>query len=226
MLPSQSLPAGTRSSQEAALLAVMGAMEEAGSSHLGAVGRGRGGTPYGRLVSGRTLRRPSRGVGPSFGVLLGRGVMTVPWETRQVRWWDFSETRFPNGKPGLPLRRSGPPTIVPTAAPAGRFAQRWHTGHPVTVVVVPGEFPHSLHWLFALPHVSVRLVVRNDTGCPSSPVTVLTPDCSARERSRSCQPLLLPAHQNPKPLRVKQDHARVGRLPAIAAITTRSPEFS
>lgn len=47
--------------------------------------------PSGRLVRGRGLRRPlSEGVVPEFGLyLLGKPPVSMPWETRWLRWPDF-----------------------------------------------------------------------------------------------------------------------------------------
>lgn len=46
--------------------------------------------PSGRLVRGRSLRRPPSGDVPDFAVhLLGGKPALTPWETRWVRWPDF-----------------------------------------------------------------------------------------------------------------------------------------
>ena len=52
--------------------------------------------------------------------------------------------RFSAARP-VAIPCSGPPRMVPAAAPCNRFAHRWHTGRPVTVVVAAGDSRHSLH---------------------------------------------------------------------------------
>ncbi|MGY2005120.1 protein-tyrosine phosphatase family protein [Blastococcus sp. SYSU DS1024] len=46
--------------------------------------------PSGRRVWGRALRQVPNGPDPTFGVYLGGRPPLVPWDSRWVRWRDFS----------------------------------------------------------------------------------------------------------------------------------------
>lgn len=56
---------------------------------------------------------------------------------------------------------TGPPRMVPAAAPCSRFAHRWHTGRPVTVVVTAGDLRHSLHGS-AMNYPRSTVIITND----------------------------------------------------------------
>jgi len=57
---------------------------------------------------------------------------------------DARPVRFSAATP-VAMPCTGPPRMVPAAAPSNRFAHGWQTGRPVTVVVTAGDLRHSLH---------------------------------------------------------------------------------